>query len=161
MATAIYPGTFDPFTNGHLDVATRVAGMFDLLIVSVFDIPAKSLLFSTEERVALCRRSVNSHPNVEVRAYTGLTVDFARAVGAKAIIRGLRSISDFDNEFAMDMMNRKLFPDITTLYLTTGSEFTFVSSTLIKEVARLGGNINDFVPESVAAALREKLQVSA
>ena len=161
MATAIYTGTFDPFTNGHLDVAVRAAGMFDSLIISVFDTPAKSLLFTTEERVDLCRCSLDGHTNVEIRAYTGLTVDFAIDVGAKAIIRGLRSISDFDNEFAMDMMNRKLHPDVTTIYLTTGTEYTFVSSTLIKEVARLGGNVNDLVPASVAEALQEKLHVSA
>ena len=156
MATAIYPGTFDPFTNGHRDVALRASGLFDELIVAVFDTPAKSLLFTTEERVGFIRNSLENSGNVKVQPYSGLTVDFATEVGAKAIIRGLRSISDFDNEFAMDMMNRKMHSDITTIYMTTGTEFTFVSSTLIKEVARLGGKINDFVPVNVAVALQGK-----
>jgi pantetheine-phosphate adenylyltransferase len=156
MATAIYPGTFDPFTNGHRDVALRASELFDELIVAVFDTPAKSLLFTTEERVGFIRNSMENSANVKVQPYSGLTVDFATEVGAKAIIRGLRSISDFDNEFAMDMMNRKMHSDITTIYMTTGTEFTFVSSTLIKEVARLGGKINDFVPVNVAVALQGK-----
>ncbi|PKB65739.1 MAG: pantetheine-phosphate adenylyltransferase [SAR202 cluster bacterium Io17-Chloro-G3] len=156
MTMAIYPGTFDPFTNGHRDVALRASELFDELIVAVFDTPAKSLLFTTEERVGFIRNSMEDSANVHVRPYSGLTVDFATDVGAKAIIRGLRSISDFDNEFAMDMMNRKMHSEITTIYMTTGTEFTFVSSTLIKEVARLGGNINDFVPVNVAVALQGK-----
>ena len=156
MATAIYPGTFDPFTNGHRDVALRASELFDELIVAVFDTPAKSLLFTTEERVGFIRNSMENSANVKVQPYSGLTVDFATEVGAKAIIRGLRSISDFDNEFAMDMMNRKMHSDITTIYMTTGTEFTFVSSTLIKEVARLGGKINDFVPVNVVVALQGK-----
>ena len=156
MTRAIYPGTFDPFTNGHRDVALRASELFDELIVAVFDTPAKSLLFTTEERVGFIRNSLENSASVLVQPYSGLTVDFATGVGAKAIIRGLRSISDFDNEFAMDMMNRKMHSDITTIYMTTGTEFTFVSSTLIKEVARLGGNINDFVPVNVAVALQGK-----
>ena len=156
MTRAIYPGTFDPFTNGHRDVALRASELFDELIVAVFDTPAKSLLFTTEERVGFIRNSLEDSANVQVQPYSGLTVDFATDVGAKAIIRGLRSISDFDNEFAMDMMNRKMHSEITTIYMTTGTEFTFVSSTLIKEVARLGGNINDFVPVNVAVALQGK-----
>lgn len=156
MATVIYPGTFDPFTNGHRDVALRASELFDELIVAVFDTPAKSLLFTTEERVGFIQNSLENSANVKVQPYSGLTVDFATEVGAKAIIRGLRSISDFDNEFAMDMMNRKMHSDITTIYMTTGTEFTFVSSTLIKEVARLGGKINDFVPVNVAVALQGK-----
>ena len=160
MITAIYQGSFDPLTNGHLDVVIRASKMFENLIIAVFDTPEKGLLFNTQERMDLCRRSTESLPNVEVRTYTGLTVDFAHDVGAAAMVRGLRSISDFDNEFAMDMMNRNLYPDLTTVYLITRTEYTFVSSTLIKEVARYGGNVDNLVPDCVAEALREKLRVS-
>ena len=160
MITAIYQGSFDPLTNGHLDVVIRASKMFEHLIIAVFDTPEKGLLFNTQERMDLCRRSTESLPNVEVRTYTGLTVDFAHDVGATAMVRGLRSISDFDNEFAMDMMNRNLYPDLTTVYLITRTEYTFVSSTLIKEVARYGGNVDNLVPDGVAKALREKLRVS-
>ena len=160
MTIAIYQGSFDPLTNGHLDVAIRASKMFEHLIIAVFDTPEKKVFFSTQERVELCRRSTEHLPNVEIRTYTGLTVDFAHDIGAVAMVRGLRSISDFDNEFAMDMMNRNLHPDLPTVYLITRTEYTFVSSTLIKEVARYGGNVNNLVPESVAEALQEKFRVS-
>ena len=160
MTIAIYQGSFDPLTNGHLDVAVRASKMFEHLIIAVFDTPEKRVLFSTQERVELCRRSTEHLPNVEIRTYTGLTVDFAHDIGAVAMVRGLRSISDFDNEFAMDMMNRNLHPDLPTVYLITRTEYTFVSSTLIKEVSRYGGNVNNLVPESVAEALQEKFRVS-
>ena len=160
MTIAIYQGSFDPLTNGHMDVAVRASKMFEHLIIAVFDTPEKRVLFSTQERVELCRRSTEHLPNVEIRTYTGLTVDFAHDIGAVAMVRGLRSISDFDNEFAMDMMNRNLHPDLPTVYLITRTEYTFVSSTLIKEVARYGGNVNNLVPESVAEALQEKFRVS-
>ena len=159
MVTAIYQGTFDPITNGHLDIARRAAGLFDRLILAVFDTPEKALLFSTEERLAMTRRAVQSLPNVEVEAYRGLTVEFAKEMGVAAMIRGLRSISDFDNEFAMNMMNRKLHPEISTVFLITSDEYAFVSSSLIKEVAQYGGNIHDLVPENVAVALREKFRI--
>lgn len=160
MTIAIYQGSFDPLTNGHMDVAVRASKMFEHLIIAVFDTPEKRVLFSTQERVELCRRSTEHLPNVEILTYTGLTVDFAHDIGAVAMVRGLRSISDFDNEFAMDMMNRNLHPDLPTVYLITRTEYTFVSSTLIKEVARYGGNVNNLVPESVAEALQEKFRVS-
>ena len=160
MAVAIYQGTFDPITNGHVDVVVRAAGMFDRLVIGVFDTPSKSLLFSTEERLTLVQQSTQHLPNVEARAFVGLTVEFAREVGAIAMIRGLRSTSDFDNEFAMNMMNRKLSPEIDTLFLMPAEEYSFVSSSLIKEVAQYGGNVGDLVPECVAAALREKIRVS-
>ena len=160
MTIAMYQGSFDPLTNGHLDVAVRASKMFERLIIAVFDTPDKRVLFSTQERIELCRRSTEHLPNVEILTYTGLTVDFAHDIGAAAMVRGLRSISDFDNEFAMDMMNRNLHPDLTTVYLITRTEYTFVSSTLIKEVARYGGNIGNLVPECVAEALQEKFHVS-
>ena len=160
MAVAIYQGTFDPITNGHLDVVVRAAGMFDRLVVGVFDTPSKSLLLSTQERLALVQEATQHLSNVEARAYTGLTVEFAKEVGATAMIRGLRSTSDFDNEFAMNMMNRRLRPKIVTVFLMPGEEYSFVHSSLIKEVAQYGGNVDDLVPECVAAALREKIRVS-
>jgi len=160
MTIAIYQGSFDPLTNGHLDVAVRASKMFEHFIIAVFDTPEKRVLFSTQERMDLCRRSTEHLPNIEVRNYTGLTVDFAHDIGATALVRGLRSISDFDNEFAMDMMNRNLHPDLTTVFLITRTEYTFVSSTLIKEVARYGGNIDNLVPECVAEALQERFRVS-
>ncbi|MBI4199840.1 MAG: pantetheine-phosphate adenylyltransferase [Chloroflexi bacterium] len=158
MTTALYAGTFDPVTKGHLDIAQRAAMLFDRVIIGVFDTPEKHLLFSTRERVELIRKTVQDLPNVEVAAYSGLTVDYAKQVGARAVVRGLRSITDLDYEVAMVMMNRKLHPDIDTVFLYTSLEYQFVSSTLIKEVARYGGNIYDLVPEHVARALRKKLK---
>ena len=161
MALAVYAGTFDPVTRGHIDVVQRVAAMFDRLIVGVFDTPAKTLLFSTEERLDLIRKTVEHVPNVKVRAYSGLTVEFAKEVGASAIVRGLRSITDLDYEVAMVMMNRKLQPEIDTIFLYTSLEYQFVSSTLIKEVARYNGDITDLVPDHVAAALIGKYRNGA
>ena len=117
MIVSIYAGTFDPITNGHRDIAERAAKMFDRVIVSVFDTPSKSLLFSTEERVDMCRRTVQDIPNVEVKQFNGLVVDFATEVGAAAMVRGLRSITDLDYEVAMVMMNRKLHPEVDTVFL--------------------------------------------
>jgi pantetheine-phosphate adenylyltransferase len=156
VIVAIYAGTFDPITNGHLDIAERAANMFDRVIVSVFDTPSKSLLFSTEERVDMCRRTVQDIPNVEVKQFNGLVVDFATKVGAAAMVRGLRSITDLDYEVAMVMMNRKLHPEVDTVFLYTSLEYQFVSSTLIKEVVQYGGDINSLVSEHVAVALTDK-----
>lgn len=159
MVVAVYVGTFDPVTKGHTDIVERAATMFDRLIVGVFDTPSKTVLFSTEERVRFLLRSVRGISNVEVKSYSGLTVDFAHEVGAVAMVRGLRSITDLDYEAAMVMMNRRLRTEIDTVFLYTSLEYQFVSSTLIKEVARYGGDINDLVPQDVAAALREKYRI--
>ncbi len=156
MVVAIYAGTFDPVTNGHQDILKRAAKMFDRVVVSVFDTPSKSLLFSTEERVDLCQRMAQGMANVEVRQFSGLVVDFAKEVGATAMVRGLRSITDLDYEVAMVMMNRKLHPEVDTVFLYTSLEYQFVSSTLIKEVVQYGGDINSLVPEHVAVALTDK-----
>lgn len=156
MVVAIYAGTFDPITNGHYDIVERAANMFEKVIVSVFDTPSKSLLFSTEERVDLCKKSVKDMPNVEVRQFNGLVADFAGKIGAAAMVRGLRSITDLDYEVAMVMMNRKLHPEVDTVFLYTSLEYQFVSSSLIKEVVQYGGDINSLVPEHVAAALTDK-----
>ncbi|MBI4338400.1 MAG: pantetheine-phosphate adenylyltransferase [Chloroflexi bacterium] len=156
MPLVFYSGTFDPVTRGHMDIVERAAKLFEKVVVGVFDTPSKTLLFSTEERVDLLLRAVGHMPNVEVMPYTGLTVEFALHIGAAAIVRGVRSITDVDYEGAMVMMNRKLRPQIDTIFLYTSLEYQFVSSTLIKEVARYGGDISNLVAEHVAAALEEK-----
>lgn len=156
MTTAVYPGTFDPMTNGHLDIATRAARLFDKLIIAVYDTPDKSLLFTTRERVKLVRQSVADLSNVEVQSYSGLTVDFARRVKAQALVRGLRIGADFEGEFEMALMNKTLAPDCESVCLMASLRYQFLSSSLLKEVARLGGNIYDLVPKPVASALKRK-----
>jgi pantetheine-phosphate adenylyltransferase len=158
---AIYPGSFDPITNGHLDIATRAAKVFDKLIIGVYETPSKPLLFSTEERVELIRKAIADLPNVEVQSFSGLTVDFARRVKAKAMVRGLRMSADFEREFDMAMMNKKLFPDLEFVCLMSSVEYQFLSSSLMKEAASLGGAIDDLVPKHVATALRKKFQGEA
>jgi len=157
LTIAVYPGSFDPITNGHLDIATRAAKLFDKLIIGVYDIPAKYLLFTTEERVELVRQVIVNLPNVEVESFTGLTIDFARKVKARAMVRGLRVSGDFDREFNMAIMNKKLSPELELVCLMASLEYQFLSSSLLKEAASLGGNIDDFVPKPVAEALRKKV----
>ena len=139
MKIAIYAGSFDPVTNGHLDIATRAANLFDELVIAVYDAPPKSLLFSTAERVELVRQAVAHLPNVRVESYSGLTVDFARKVKAQVMVRGLRMSQDFEREFEMALMNKTLAPDLDLVCLMSCLEFQFLSSSLLKEVARLGG----------------------
>ena len=161
MVTALYPGTFDPVTMGHLDIATRAARLFSRVIVAVYDTPSKNLLFSTEERLDLMRTAVSGVANVEVRSFSGLVVRCARESGAAAIIRGLRSGPDFDYECQMFFMNRRLEPEIDLVSLMSDQEHTFISSSLLKEVARLGGDITGMVPPHVAVALRAKFRLPA
>ena len=157
MTIAAYPGAFDPITNGHLDIATRAAKLFEKVIIGVYDAPAKTLLFTTEERVDLVRRSITGLPNVEVESFTGLTIHFAEKVGAQTLVRGLRVGADFEREFEMALMNKKLAPDCELACLMANQQYQFLSSSLLKEVASLGGYINDLVPEPVAAALKKKV----
>ncbi|MFQ5996076.1 MAG: pantetheine-phosphate adenylyltransferase [Dehalococcoidales bacterium] len=157
MTIAVYPGTFDPITNGHLDIVNRAARLFDKIIIGVYEKSDKHLVFTTEERVDLVRRTVANLANVEVKAFGGLTVDFAKQEKAQVMIRGLRMNADFEKEFEMAMMNRKLAPDLDLLCLMAKQEYQFLSSSLLKEVARLNGNISDLVPEHVAEALRKKV----
>ncbi len=158
MTIAVYPGAFDPITNGHLDVAIRASKLFDKLIIGVYDNPAdKRLTFTTEERVVLVKAALDDLPNVEVLSFTGMTVEFARSVGGQTIVRGLRMSADFEREFEMAMMNKKLYPDLELVCLMTSLMYQFLSSSLLKEVAGLGGNIDDMVPRQVAVALKEKL----
>jgi len=161
LVIAIYPGTFDPVTNGHLDIATRAARLFDKLIIGVYDETPKNVLFSTEERVAMMTGAVKGLENVAVQKFSGLTVNFARSVGAKTIVRGLRAISDFELEFQMAHMNRQLAPEIELVALMTSMHYAFLSSRIVKEVAALGGNVDDLVPPGVAALLRCKFDRSA
>ncbi len=156
MTTAVYPGSFDPVTNGHLDIATRAAALFDKLIIGVYDAPPKSLLFTTAERVELMKKAVAHLPNVEVRPYIGLTVDLARQCKAQVIVRGLRMSSDFEREFEMALMNNKLAPEVELVCLMTKLEYQFLSASLLKEVASLKGTITYLVPDHVAQALKKK-----
>jgi pantetheine-phosphate adenylyltransferase len=155
---AVYPGSFDPLTNGHLDIVRRAARLFDTLIVSVYASPAKNLLFTVEERLELWRTVIIGEAllNVRVDAFTGLTVEYVRFVGGQAIVKGLRSSNDFDAEFQQGLMNHKLAPEIETVCLFTNLEQLFISSSLIKEVARLGGNVQDMLPPVVVQALEKK-----
>ena len=153
---AMYPGTFDPFTNGHNDLVRRACRIFDHVVVSIAANPGKTPLFTLEQRVDLARRVLADVPNVEVMGYTGLTVDFARQQGLNVIMRGLRAVSDFEFEFQLATMSRHLTDQVETVFLTPTEQFNFISSTLIREIASLGGNISEFVHPAVADALRER-----
>lgn len=158
MRVAIYPGTFDPITNGHLDVARRAASLFDSVVIAVYDgAPKRGALFSTDERVALAAEAVAADPNITAQSYSGLTIEFAHLVGARVLVRGLRIGADFEYELQLAHMYRQLAPDIEVVCLMTSASYSFVSSSLIREVASLGGDISDFVPGAAAAALRQKL----
>ena len=158
MRRAIYPGSFDPVTNGHLDVIQRASRLFDDLIVAVAfnDQKQKSTLFSTDERIELLRQSCDDIPNAQIVKLDGLLVDFAKQQGAGAIVRGLRAISDFEFEFQMALMNRKMEPSLETIFMMPKEEYTYISSRIVKEIARLGGNVESFVPHWAARALADK-----
>ncbi|MDH4068268.1 MAG: pantetheine-phosphate adenylyltransferase [Dehalococcoidia bacterium] len=156
MVVAVYPGTFDPLTYGHMDIIERAAALFGKLTVGIYENPSKQPLFPLEQRVDLVKEAVGGLPSVHVKAFKGLTVDFIHRIGGRVMIRGLRANSDFEREFEMALMNRKLAPDIELLCLMTSSQYQFLSSSLIKEVAKLGGCLEGMVPDHVAVALREK-----
>jgi pantetheine-phosphate adenylyltransferase len=160
MRRAIYPGSFDPITNGHLDVLQRAAGIFDNLIIAVARDNAKQSLFTVEERVELIRNAAAEIPGIEVMPFDGLLVNFARKHRACALVRGLRAVSDFEFEFQLALMNRKLEPNLETLFLMPREEYTYISSRLVKEICRLGGHIEQFVPPNVVTALQNKLQLA-
>jgi pantetheine-phosphate adenylyltransferase len=161
MRRAIYPGSFDPVTNGHLDVIQRASGLFDEVIVAVAHNEQKSGLFTMQERAELLGETIAELPNVRVTSFKGLLVDFARREGVNAVIRGLRAISDFEFEFQMALMNRKLEPAVETIFLMPREEYTAISSRIVKEIAKLGGNVEAFVPPWVARALRGKFAGAA
>jgi pantetheine-phosphate adenylyltransferase len=156
LTTALYPGSFDPITNGHVDIATRASKLFEKCIVGIFATPEKRLWFTIEERTQMAKKALDHLPNVEVIPYSNITVDFARDTGAHVLVRGLRMISDFEWEFEMAMMNRMLAPDLETVCFMASQEYQFLSASLIKEVANLGGNISPLVPKHVAEALKKK-----
>lgn len=156
MSRAIYPGSFDPITLGHLDLIRRANQLFSTLIVAVAHNEAKHPLFSTEERVAMIEESLEDIPGIVVKPLDGLLVDFARTEEAFVVVRGLRAVSDFEFEFQMALMNRRLEPRLETIFLTPKEDYTFLSSRIVKEVAKLGGNVEPFVPPAAARRLREK-----
>jgi pantetheine-phosphate adenylyltransferase len=158
MRTVIYPGSFDPLTNGHLDVIQRAAKLFDRVVVAVAKNEGKSPLFALGERVALVKESVRQLPSVEVDSFAGLLVEYAASHNAQAIIRGLRAVSDFEFEFQLALMNRKLNEKIETIFMMPKDTYTFLSSRIVKEIARLGGDVNAFVPPHVQAALAKKIK---
>lgn len=159
MSVGLYPGSFDPFTLGHLDVLERASLIFDKIMVAVLENPSKTPAFTVEERIEMIRESMAGNDKIEVGSFQGLTVEYAQRVGANSIVRGLRATSDFESEFQMALMNRKLAPEISTVFLMTSFANVFLSSSLIKEVARLGGDVSFAVPPSVAKRLTRLKEV--
>ena len=155
---AVYPGTFDPITNGHLDLVSRAAPLFEKLIVGVAASPSKGPALPLALRVQLAQQALARHPNVEVRGFDSLLAHFVRDIGAGVLLRGLRAVSDFEYEFQMASMNRHLIPEVETLFLTPAEEFGFISSSLVREISRLGGDVSAFVPPAVAVALQAERQ---
>jgi pantetheine-phosphate adenylyltransferase len=154
MTGAMYPGTFDPITNGHYDLVRRAAGIFDRVVVAVASNPGKAPLFTLDERVELAREVLHDIPNVEVTGYSGLTVEFARQHGLRVVVRGLRAVSDFEFEFQLATMSRHLSNQVDYVFLTPTEQFNFISSTLVREIASLGGNVGQFVHPKVEDALQ-------
>ena len=157
MVRALFPGTFDPIHYGHIDIAQRAARLFDEVIMAVYDRPLKSLMFEPEERMALVRQAVQDNPKIKVLGYSGLTIDFARKMGVQVLVRGLRVFSDFEFEFRMALANQRLAADIETVALITAEEHTFLSSSTVREIAALGGDVSSMVPPFVDRALRAKV----
>ncbi len=157
MLKAIYPGSFDPVTFGHIDIIRRAAALSDRLVVGVLVNQGKDPMFTLDERVDMIRKAVPDLENVEVKPFTGLTVDFARSEGANCIVRGLRAVTDFEYELQLFQTNKKLAPDIETVFLNTNLQYAYLSSSIVKEVASYGGEISEFVPDFVAECIREKL----
>jgi pantetheine-phosphate adenylyltransferase len=153
---AVYPGTFDPITNGHVDLVGRASPLFDRIVVGVAESPAKNPAFSTDERVGFARIALAAYPNIEVRGFDGLLADFVRKLGAGVLLRGLRAVSDFEYEFQLASMNRHLIPTVETLFLTPAEQYSFISSSLVREIGRLGGDVSGFVHPAVQAALHAR-----
>jgi len=157
MLTVVYPGTFDPITRGHEDLVRRAAKLFDRVIVGIADSESKRPMLTTQERIGLTREVLGGYINVEVAGFSGLLMDFVNAVGAQVVVRGLRAVSDFEYEFQMAGMNRNLYPEVETLFLTPAEQYLFMSSTIVREIARFGGNISNFVHPAVEAKLKAKV----
>lgn len=154
---AIYPGTFDPITNGHIDIVARASRIFDFVIVAVAASTAKNTAFSTDERVELAQQVLGSYKNVEVQRFEGLLANFVRSSNANAVLRGLRAVSDFEYEFQLAGMNKHLVPEAETIFMPTRENYSYISSSLIREISSLGGDVSDFVPPIVRDALAERL----
>ncbi|MBQ1935591.1 MAG: pantetheine-phosphate adenylyltransferase [Clostridia bacterium] len=157
MNIAVYPGTFDPCTNGHLSIIRRTAAVFDRVYVAILNNSGKNPLFSLEERIEYLKRITADIPNVEVECFSGLLIDYVHQKNAQVIIRGLRAVSDFEYEFQMALTNRKLAPDVETLFMATEARYSYLSSSIVKEVAALGGCLDDLVPECIRADIEEKI----
>jgi pantetheine-phosphate adenylyltransferase len=158
MVRTLFPGTFDPIHYGHIDIACRAARLFDEVIIAVYDRPLKSLLFTPDERIALVKRTFIDNPKINVVGFQGLTVDFCHKVGAQVIVRGLRVFSDFEFEFRMALANHRLAPEIEVIALITNEEHSFLSSSTVREIASLGGNVSSMVPPHVEAALKDRFR---
>lgn len=158
MKTAVYPGTFDPVTNGHLNIIERVSHLFDYVVIGVAASPSKNTLFSLEERVALLREECKAHPNVSVEGFSGLLVDFATQKNANVLVRGLRTTMDFEYELGLTTMYRRLMPNLESIFLAPAEEYAFLSSTLVREVAIHGGDIGQFVPKAVNYKVLKKVR---
>src|SRR3954471_20665092 len=156
--TAVYPGTFDPITLGHADLVRRAARLFDRVILAVADSRAKRPFFSLDERVEMARHVLQDLPNVEVLGFSGLLMQFVQDQGARVVVRGLRAVSDFEYEFQLAGMNRGMYPDVETLFLTPGEQYMFISATIVREISTMGGDVTKFVPPSVARQLRDKIR---
>ena len=154
MIRAVYPGTFDPIHFGHIDIASRAAQLFDELVIAVYDLPLKSLLFSPYERIELVKSAFDGEPKIKVMGYGGLTVEFARKINAQVIVRGMRVFSDFEYEFRMALANHRLAPEIETVALITNEEHSFLSGSTVREIASLGGDVSSMVPAHVETALK-------
>lgn len=159
MVRALFPGTFDPIHYGHIDIAERATRLFDEVVIAAYDKPLKSLFFSPDERIQLVQQTFADKPKIRVVGYSGLTINFAREIGAQVIVRGLRVFSDFEFEFRMALANRRLAPDIDSIALITSEEHTFLSSSTVREIAVLGGDVSSMVPPHVNTALLERLKV--
>lgn len=157
---AIYPGTFDPLTRGHEDLVRRAASLFDRLILAIAESPSKRPMFSLEERVEMAREAMGDLPNLEIVGFNTLLMDFVHEQGAKVIVRGLRAVSDFEYEFQMAGMNRSLYPEVETVFLTPGEQYMFISATMVREIARLGGDVGKFVQSGVESRLKAKFAVN-
>ena len=158
MRVCIYPGSFDPITNGHLDIIERASKIFDKLIVSVVENPSKQPVFTLKERVELIKECVKVYENIEVDSFTGLLTDYVKEKGASTIVKGLRIVADFEYEFQMALLNKSISPEIETIFMMTNSKYSYISSTMIKEIARLGANLDEFVPKIIKEKLLYKLR---
>lgn len=158
MTKAFFPATFDPIHNGHIDIAHRAAQLFDEVVVGVYELPLKSLLFSPEERMALVKETFKNESKMTIAGYTGLTVDYCKEISAQVIVRGLRVFSDFEFEFRLALANHQLAPEVETIALITSKEHTFLSSTTVREIASLNGDVSSMVPPHVVAALKKKFE---